>query len=201
MKILILGAGAIGSNLARILVPDLRDHEVEVLDRDIVEERNVTAGTQFYLPDQVGLPKVEALQFNLYNFYAREINIHHCEFPSGFTADIGRYDLAIDCFDNTESRQALQDEFRQRRILRDTWVELLHVGFSPSFTYAIEWDRNYTPHGDVKGVDICEMPGASSFVNTVASLAAHVVQLYVRPKSNKPRIELIGNQLQINKLR
>src|SRR3990172_2458045 len=74
MRILVCGVGALGSNLVASLVPYLKgQHEITILDKDFIEERNVQAGTQFYSPDQVAMAKVDALQYNCYKWFRREI--------------------------------------------------------------------------------------------------------------------------------
>jgi molybdopterin/thiamine biosynthesis adenylyltransferase len=109
--ITILGAGALGSNITKLLVPDLKGaYRISVMDFDIVEERNVQVGTQFYTEDQIGQKKVEALQYNLYKWFNREINI----IPERLTEDnlppvLASQHLIIDCFDNHKSRKMVQD--------------------------------------------------------------------------------------------
>lgn len=171
MKILICGAGAIGSNLVRNLVPDLKgEHEITVVDFDVVEERNVTPGTQWYTAEQIGLPKVEALQYNVYQAFQREII---AERANVIEIDPDEYDLVVDCFDN----------FHARNVLHEIKTEVVHVGFSDQFTFEIEWDEHYQVPTDItSGMDICEMPGAAGFVSSVASLASLVVERYVREK-------------------
>lgn len=190
MKIIVMGIGAIGSNLVSLLAPDLKgEHEIVVLDKDVVEERNVQAGTQFYLPDQIGLSKGEALQFNIYNHFQKEIDFIYEPLKNFATssADLNGYNLIIDCFDNTEARKKIQNLYRAT-----TWdIELLHIGFSANFTFAIEWDKNYKVPTDIEGLDICEMPGAAAFVKRTASLGAMVVEEYIQ---NKTKIEIVGGK-------
>src|SRR5687767_7073671 len=117
MKILVCGVGAIGSNLVANLVPDLKgEHEITVLDKDLVEERNVQAGTQFYLPDQIGMPKVQALQYNIYKNFQREIKIANGALSEGGKIlgelePFNQYSLLVDCFDNEHSRGILHSLF------------------------------------------------------------------------------------------
>lgn len=188
MKILICGAGAIGSNLTARLVSDLKgEHEITVLDKDIVEQRNLTAGTQFYTPDQIGLPKVEALQFNIYKNYQREIYIVNRLVEATTIID---YDLIIDCFDNHDARNYLQELWRNTL---GHGTGLLHIGFSNNFTFAIEWAENYNVPTDITGLDICELPGASAFVNSVASIGALVAEEYIL---NSKKIEVLGGKFE-----
>jgi len=191
MNILIAGIGAIGSNLTARLVSDLRGHIITVLDRDTVEERNTVAGTQFYMPSQVGLSKIEALQFNIYKQFQKEIEILSVNINKTFYS-AGSYGLIIDCFDNYNARSALQKIAIQEKI------ELLHMGFSDTFTFAIEWAENYTVPSDItSGFDICEMQGASSFVNMVASIGGSVVQEFL---TNKSKINIVGNRLSFKRI-
>ena len=184
MKILICGVGAIGSNLVRSLVPDLKgEHEITVLDKDVVEERNVTPGTQWYMPDQIGLPKVEAIQYNAYQAFEREIGTYLTALIT--QGDLwgriegGEFDLVVDCFDNQTGRELLQEAWRQRNLYK-TNFSLVHIGFSDQFTFEIEWAEDYQVPTDITtGMDICEMPGAAGFVGSVASLGALVVELHI----------------------
>lgn len=198
MRILICGAGALGSSLTRLLVPDLRgQHELTVLDKDKVEERNVTPGTQFYTPDQLSLPKVEALQYNIWKSFNREIGILHQELEdtdkSIFMAPVDeeeKYSLLVDCFDNHDSRKLLQS-------FSDVFP-VLHIGFSDSYTFAIEWADNYQVPTDIKsGFDICEMAGAAAFVNMVAALGALTIEEFIW---NNKRLEFVGNKFNMREI-
>lgn len=193
MKILIAGIGSIGSNLVNRLVADTKNkHHITVLDKDLVEERNVVAGTQFYTENQIGTPKVEALQLNIYKWYGGEIDIDYTNLIGSCRNLFHRFDLVIDCFDNHDSRMALQTSFS----MEDPKIidcKLLHIGFSDQFTFAIEWAENYKVPDDIQsGMDICTMEGASSFVNKVASLGSLVVQEFI---TNKKKVEIVGNKL------
>lgn len=185
-KILVLGVGAIGSNLTNRLVADLKGSaEITVLDMDTVEERNVIAGTQFYMRDQIGMSKVEALQYNIYKFHEREINIINkkltLDYNGTFAKLIVPVDLVIDCLDNHEARKIAQTSVINQNKAGVSQQHLLHIGFSDQFTFAVEWAENYkVPEDIISGMDICEMEGASSFVNYVASIGSMVVQNYLK---------------------
>ena len=186
MKILICGLGAIGSNLTARLVADLKgEHAITLLDYDTVEERNVQAGTQFYTPDQIGMLKTEALQFNLYKWYQRRTTVRNENILDVSALDVDDYDLVIDCFDNTRARNRLFS-FGSRNE-----TEVLHVGFSDNFTFAIEWNDNYVVPTDINGLDICELPGAAAFVNIVSSMGAMVAEEYVLKKN---KMEVTGGK-------
>lgn len=200
-RILIVGVGAIGSNLTSLLVPDLKgEHEITVLDMDKIEERNVRVGTQFFFPDQIGLSKVAALQYNIYKMFNREISIDEHQLIQG--DEFLNYDLIIDCLDNHEARKIIQDGWR--KTLHSALpspiaaYDLLHIGFSDQFTFAIEWAENYkVPEDITSGLDICEMEGAASFIKLTASIASLVVQEFIRKEE---RLEYIGNRLAIRRM-
>lgn len=190
MKILICGAGAIGSNLVGVLAPDLKgEHEIIVLDKDVVEERNIEAGTQFYMPDQVGLPKVEALQFNIYKQFQREIEIMEGELKIISKDRFKDFNLVIDCFDNEKARNIVYTSCK----LANT--PCLHIGFSANFTFAIEWNGGYKVPTDIKGLDICQMPGAAAFVKMVAAKGALVAEEYINGKIS---MDIVGGKFSYN---
>lgn len=196
IKLLILGAGALGSNLTSNLTADIRgEHLITVLDKDVVEERNVQAGTQFYTMDQVGQPKTIALQYNIYKWFEREIAYRNIELNVDNAWDIEGFNLIIDCFDNAQSRLLVQ-RFWEEAV---PTTEVLHVAFSPHFTFAIEWANGYVvPMLDKNPkFDICEMPGASSFVKMVSAIASSTVQEFIKTKK---KIDIIGNKMFFTKI-
>lgn len=215
MKILICGAGAIGSNLTSMLVPDLKGkHEVFVLDMDVVEERNVQAGTQFYQPDQIDLTKTEALEYNIYKWFNRQITPIHGKLTDGTDPlhqtdfrpeNLEAYELIIDCFDNRLARNILQSWWFKGKIGKvvvpevDNPPHLLHIGFSDEFTYAIEWAENYKVPDDITSdMDICEMEGAASFIKMVSGLGSSVVLEWV---NNGTKREFVGNRFSIREIK
>lgn len=195
MKILICGCGAIGSNLAALLAVDLRgEHEITVLDKDKVEERNTQAGTQYFLPFQIGELKTEALQYRIYKDFSREVEIVNGNVKLVLPSR-GK-DLVIDCLDNKEAREISQVDWKNK--LAESPFALLHLGFSDKMTFAIEWAENYQVPDNQVQVDICEMPGAASFVKLVASLGSLVVQDFLT--TGKKR-DFCGNQFVIREIK
>ena len=190
MKILVAGIGAIGSNLVASLVPDLKgEHQITILDMDTVEERNVTPGTQFYTPDQVGLSKVEALEFNIYKNFQKRIQVLEKDIMDIDYNTLKTYDLIIDCFDNNRARNRTH---MFKKLGEEKKTQILHAGFSDNFTFAIEWDDNYKVPTDITtGMDICEMPGAAAFANTVGSMGALVAEEFVR---SSKKMDIVGGK-------
>lgn len=195
-KILICGIGSLGSLLTKNLASDVRDeHSITVLDFDKVEERNIRANTQAYSSEMIGLPKTEALQYILHKMNRRiEIieekitkdTIKKIIFSNSFQSS---FDLVIDCLDNFEARSAT------------TWacmnVPCVHLGFGKDFTWSILWNEEYqTPETAVEW-DICELPGASSFVHMVSAIGSLVVQEYLTTGKKK---EFCGNRFSIREV-
>ncbi len=67
MKIGIAGAGGLGSNIAMHLVRS-GVKNLKIVDFDMVDKSNLNR--QFFFADQIGIPKVEALQENLRRIHA-----------------------------------------------------------------------------------------------------------------------------------
>lgn len=189
-SIIVLGVGAIGSNLSAYLASDIRDnHEITILDKDLVEERNIRAGTQFYLREQIGISKVEALQYNIHKQYNRKVQIINGVFLRAENFMINAFDLVVDTFDNFEARKAITEACRH--------IPCVHIGFSPNFTWSILWNEGYVPPEDAKGLDICELNGASSFVHMVSAIGSLVVQDFLNTGEKR---EFIGNRLSVREI-
>lgn len=189
-KIVILGLGSIGSNLAYHLVSDV-DHMIYLIDYDKVENRNIQAKTQFYKPEQKGQSKVESLEVNLYEWTDKARNIVSMEGKIKDSIPLKTIDDAIfvDCFDNHTSRE----------LIRSTCEPCLHIGFSPKMTYSIIWNDKYKTPEDIMGdFDICASPGAASFVRMVTAHASLIIQRYL---NDGDKISVVGNKFGQTQLR
>ena len=175
-KVLILGVGALGSNLALCLVADIPSLELTVLDFDSVEPRNLRAGTQAYEPEQEGQLKVEALQLLVYSKFDKDIFTHDVRLDKSTLNLLDGYNLVVDCFDNVYSRSIVKEYFDNPM---EVHCDCLHAGFSGLKTFQIGWNESYEVSDKDLGIDICEMPGARSFIQSVASLTSLVIQQYL----------------------
>lgn len=185
-KILILGAGALGSHVTLNLIADIPEVELTVLDFDRVEPRNLRAGTQAYEPEQEGQLKVDALQLLVYSKFDKDILTHDVRLDKATLNLLDGYGLIVDCFDNVYSRGLVKKEATKKG------YEILHAGFSGLKTFQIGWNENYEVSDKDLGIDVCEMPGARSFIQGVASLTSLVIQQYLE-KGEK--LEGFGNLL------
>lgn len=99
LKVVVLGCGGIGSNVARMLVQSGIEN-ISLIDFDIVDPTNLNR--QFYSIGQIGKSKVECLAQNLeainpnvkINKYYQKLDINNIDsYTSG-------YDFVIEAFDN-----------------------------------------------------------------------------------------------------
>src|SRR5437868_6082421 len=107
-KVLICGAGAIGSNLA-VNLARMGFSSLTVIDKDRVEEHNI--GTQVYGVDDIGGRKAECLRNLIHREVGEEIVAVAQELTEKNAAKLLRnYGLIIDAFDNSISRKLVYEE-------------------------------------------------------------------------------------------
>src|SRR5262249_35064787 len=110
-QITLCGAGALGSNLADMLVRQ-GFQRLRVIDRDRVEEHNVS--TQIYGQDDVGARKVEVLRNHVFRVVGLEIEAVAKELSERTVRKLlENSGIVIDAFDNSVSRRVLFDYCRQ----------------------------------------------------------------------------------------
>jgi len=168
-RLTICGAGALGSQLADNLARQGVRH-LRVIDRDRVEEHNVS--TQLYGESDVGAWKVEVLRQRLFRATGIEIEAMRKELDAR-TARTLLQDggLVLDTFDNSASRQLVQEHCRALSL------PCLHVGLYADYGEVI-WDKHYRVPQDVAG-DVCDYPLARNLVLLVVALASEVVLRFV----------------------
>lgn len=169
-RILVCGAGALGSNLVDNLVRQGVTN-IQVLDMDRVEEQNI--GTQRYGFSDIGAMKVEALKNQLYRATKVEISTIDKELNEGNLKKFLRgADLLVDCFDNAASRKLLAEQ---------TFVKnVLHTGLYADYG-EIVWNERYTVPKDVEG-DVCDYPLARNIIMLTVTVATEVILRYITHK-------------------
>ena len=116
----VCGAGAIGSNLVDNLVRQGFE-QLRVIDHDRVEEHNVS--TQVYGQDDVGAWKTDVLAHRVFQSVGVEIDCVRKELNARSVRKLlSDSEIVIDTFDNSDSRQAVQQH------CRTTEKRCLHVG-------------------------------------------------------------------------
>jgi molybdopterin/thiamine biosynthesis adenylyltransferase len=93
---------------ARVPQPPI---ELRVVDFDRVEAKNLAA--QWFVKQSVGKTKAEAIRLQLANFYGVRAEAFGVRLAAGNAAQLlAGCALAVDCFDNADSRIALADAAR-----------------------------------------------------------------------------------------
>ena len=178
MKILVCGAGALGSHfvyLARDLGSDL---ELSVIDFDRVETKNLTS--QWFVKQMVGKNKATALKMQWQNFYGLRLKDYTVRLVDENVATIlGDQDLVIDCFDNAEGRQLIQD------FVRANDIPGLHGGLAADGEYGVvRWDADFVIDSeDVPGQATCEGNGFLPVILAVSGALVGSIQGYQKSKT------------------
>jgi molybdopterin/thiamine biosynthesis adenylyltransferase len=107
LNVLIVGAGGIGSWTA-LLLSRAGFHSITVMDDDHVEPHNI--GGQFYRVEDIGFPKVTALEFALKNYSNYDINPVICRFND--STMVRHYDIVIAAVDNISTRASIASRLK-----------------------------------------------------------------------------------------
>ena len=176
LDIAICGAGALGSNLADTLTRQ-GFGSLKVIDKDRVETHNIN--TQVYSESDVGALKVDALKNKIFQNVGFEIEAVNKELNEGnYKKLLKDASLIVDCFDNSESRELVQQYCRLKH------VSCLHMGLFEGYGEVI-WDEHYkVPKNPGEG-DICDYPLARNLVTLVVSIAAEVIANYPHSKERE----------------
>ncbi|MDF1813056.1 MAG: ThiF family adenylyltransferase [Verrucomicrobiales bacterium] len=180
MKILICGAGALGSHFA-YLARDLgADLELSVIDFDRVETKNLAS--QWFVKQMVGKNKATALKMQWQNFYGLRLKDYTVRLTGENVATIlGDQDLVIDCFDNAESRQLIQG------FVRENGIACLHGGLAADGEYGVvRWDSDFVIDSeDVPGQATCEGGGFLPVILAVSGALTAAVLNYQKDNSHR----------------
>ncbi|MGD8626629.1 MAG: ThiF family adenylyltransferase [Anaerolineae bacterium] len=171
-RLVICGAGAVGSNLADNLVRQ-GFRRVTVVDFDRIESHNV--GTQTYAVSDAGAFKVEVLQAEIFRAVEVEIEAVRQRLTARNVAKLlAEAELVVDGFDNHESRALVTAH------CREGGIPCLHVGLSADYAEVI-WNEGYrVPHDPGGGeADVCDYPLARNLVQFAVALASEAVVRYV----------------------
>ncbi len=161
VSLTLCGAGAIGSQLADNLVRQ-GVKRLRVIDHDRILEHNV--GTQLYGVSDVGGKKADVLKNRLFKTANVEIDAIAKELSQGNANKLLKdADIVIDTFDNSASRQLVQEASRANH------TPCLHIGLAADYAEVI-WDPAYRVPEDT-GVDACNYPLARNVVLLAVAVA------------------------------
>lgn len=168
-KIVICGAGALGSNLA-VNLARMGMTKLTVIDRDRVEEHNI--GTQVYGVDDIGALKAEILRNLIYREIGEEIVCITQELREQNAIKLLRgHDLVVDAFDNSVSRRAIYDTCKSNNL------PCLHTGLSGEYGQ-VQWNENYIVPSDAND-DVCDYPLARNLIMLVVAMSSEAVIRYL----------------------
>lgn len=172
-RLLVCGVGALGSNLVDNLTRQ-GFSDITILDKDRIEKHNIN--TQVWTQQDIGLTKVQAMANKVYDSVEVDVKTIGKELTvKNAKKFLKGYDLVIDCFDNSASRQ----------ILKDNCDNCLHAGLFQDYGEVI-WNASYKVPADAEG-DICDYPLARNIaILTVLVLTEEIVNsiMSYRPKKN-----------------
>lgn len=174
MKIVVCGVGALGST-AVLFMRNLVDLELRVVDFDRVESKNVSA--QWFVKQSVGKNKAEAIRLQLANFYGGKAEAMSVKLVDTNAAQLlDGADLAVDCFDNADSRLVLAEACRAKQL------PLVHAALAADGTFGmIRWDERFTPdREDTPGQPTCEGGEHLPLIGVVGATLARAIQDFTK---------------------
>jgi hypothetical protein len=173
MRVVMCGVGALGSTalqLIRNVEADLR-----LVDFDRVESKNLAA--QWFVKQSLNKNKAEAARLQLANFYGAKAEAIGVRLAATNAAQLlAGCDLAVDCFDNADSRIALSDA------ARSSGVPLLHAAISGDGSFGlVRWDERFTAdREDAPGQPTCEGGEHLPMIGLVGATLARAIQDFLK---------------------
>jgi len=162
-RVVLCGAGALGSHLADTLVRQGVRH-LRVIDRDRVEAHNVS--TQLYDEGDIGGFKADVLRVRLFRAMGVEIEAVAKELGERNVATLLRgADLVVDAFDNAAGRGLVTAHCRA------TGLPCLHLGMNADYG-EVRWNETYRVPADVLAPDVCAYPLARNLILIVVALGS-----------------------------
>jgi molybdopterin-synthase adenylyltransferase len=172
-KLVVCGVGALGSTA--VLYCRNLDVELRVVDFDRVESKNLAA--QWFVKPSVGRNKAEAIRLQLANFYGARAEAFGVRLAATNAAQLlAGCGLAVDCFDNADSRNALA------QAARAAGVPLVHAALAGDGTFGIvRWDERFVAdREDVAGQATCEGGEHLPMIGLVGATLARAIQDFLR---------------------
>jgi molybdopterin/thiamine biosynthesis adenylyltransferase len=168
-RIVICGVGALGSTCVQYLRNVAA--ELRLVDFDRVESKNLSA--QWFVKQSLGKNKAEAIRLQLANFYGVKAEAMTVRLgPHNAAQLLDGATLAVDCFDNADSRLALSEAARTASI------PLVHAALSADGTFGlVRWDERFVPdREDTAGQATCEGGEHLPMIGLVGATLARAIQ-------------------------
>jgi ThiF family len=199
-RIVILGCGAIGANLA-ISLARRGFQYFFLIDYDRISEHNFS--TQPWNKQDLGQLKVATLSKMLYSMTGaiayvstkRIEETEEIEREIQRSPYIGGVDVFVDCFDNTAARA----ETVFLSALSNYPHNVIHVGMSSQNTGEVTWNENYAVPPDVKLDDPCNYPMSRTLVDLTVTAASESIMEFLATKKEQDYL-VNANLLKIEKV-
>jgi hypothetical protein len=172
-RIVICGVGALGSTAVQYCRN--LDAELRLVDFDRVESKNLSA--QWFVKQSVGKNKAEAIRLQLANFYGTKAEAMGVRLAATNAAQLlAGCTLAVDCFDNADSRLVLAEAARA------AGIPLVHAALAADGTFGIvRWDERFVADREsVAGQATCEGGEHLPMIGVIGATLARTVQDFVR---------------------
>jgi hypothetical protein len=172
-KIVVCGVGALGSTAVQYCRN--LDAELRLVDFDRVESKNLAA--QWFVKQSLGKHKAEAIRLQLANFYGAKAEAMTVRLaPTNAAQLLAGCALAVDCFDNADSRLALSEA------ARGASIPLVHAALAGDGTFGlVRWDERFVPdREDVAGQATCESGEHLPMIGLIGATLARAIQDFVR---------------------
>ena len=172
-RVVVCGVGALGSTAVHYCRN--LDVELRLVDFDRVESKNLAA--QWFVKQSVGKNKAEAVRLQLANFYGAKAEALGVRLAATNAAQLlAGCGLAVDCFDNADSRIALAGAARA------AGVPLVHAALAGDGTFGIvRWDERFVADREnAAGQATCEGGEHLPMIGLVGATLARAIQDFVR---------------------
>lgn len=170
----VVGVGALGSHLVQFLRSE--DLTIRVIDFDRVEQKNIYS--QFHGKPAVGKKKVDSLKQSMQLLYGLRIETISNRLVEANVETLLTGDLIVDCLDNGESRQLVQDWVRK------TDTPCLHGALAPDGSFGrVIWDDAFAIDSERgQGRATCENGEFLPFIAITSAYLARAAQVFLLTK-------------------
>jgi hypothetical protein len=172
-RIVVCGVGALGSTAVHYCRN--LDAQLRLVDFDRVESKNLAA--QWFVKQSVGKNKAEAIRLQLANFYGAKAEAFGVRLVASNAVQLlAGCGLAVDCFDNADSRIALGEAARAGG------VPLVHAALAGDGTFGIvRWDERFVADREASaGQATCEGGEHLPMIGLLGATLARAIQDFVR---------------------
>ncbi len=192
-KITVVGVGALGSHFVQFLRSE--DVSIKIIDFDRVEGKNTLS--QFHPKTSVSRPKVLSLHGSMALLWGVKLEtVPHKLTEHNATQLLSGADLIVDCLDNAEARQIIQNFVRipsaiDLKIKVDpSFTAIGTSAFTPCLHGAVDgdgsfgrviWDEKFViDSGSPPGTATCENGEHLPFIVSVSAFMARAAQIFLR---------------------